>query len=49
MSLAHFRMIIHDFLNKFPDIVPEAAPIIKLDNKYDVCMAKNFFLLDKFV
>ena len=41
MALAHFRMLIREFLNKEPDIVPEEAPLIVLDSKYDVCMAKN--------
>ena len=27
MVLAHFRMLIHEFLNKDPDIVPEEAPM----------------------
>ena len=34
-------MLIHKFLNKDPDIVPEEAPLIVLDGKYDMCMAKN--------
>ena len=33
MALAHFRMLIHEFLNKDPDIVPEEAPLIVLDSK----------------
>ena len=41
ITLAHFRMLIHDFLNKDPDIVPEEDPLIVLDSKYDMCMAKN--------
>ena len=41
MSLAHSRLLIHEFLNKYPDIVPEEAPLIILDSKSDVCMAKN--------
>ena len=28
-------------LNKNPDIVPEEAPLIILDSKSDMCMAKN--------
>ena len=40
-ALAHFIMLIHDFLNKDPDIVPEEAPLIVLDNKFSMCMAKN--------
>ena len=34
-------MLIHDFLNKDPDIVPEDDPLILLDSKSDVCMDKN--------
>ena len=41
MSLAHFRMLIHEFLNKDPDIVPEEAHLIILDIKYSVCMDTN--------
>ena len=41
MDLAHFRMLIHEFLNKDPDIVPEGAPLIVLDSKSDMCMDKN--------
>ena len=40
MALA-FRMLIHEFLNKNPDIVPEGAPLIVLDVNSDVCMANN--------
>ena len=38
MDLLHLRMLIREFLNKNPDIVPEEAPIIILDSKYDVCI-----------
>ena len=41
MDLAHFRMLIHEILNKDPYIVPEEAPLIVLDSKSDMCMAKN--------
>ena len=41
MALAHFRMLIHELLNKGLDIVTDAAPIIILDNKSDVCMDNN--------
>ena len=37
MALARFRMLINDFLNKDPDIVPEKAPLIILDGKSGVC------------
>ena len=41
MHLAYFRVLIHEFLNKDPEIVPEEAPQIILDSKSAVCMAKN--------
>ena len=41
MALAHFRMLIHEFLNKYPDIFPKKAPLVVLDSKSDMCMAKN--------
>ena len=41
MALAHFRMLIHEFLNKDTDIFPEEAPLIVLDSKSAMCMAKN--------
>ena len=41
MVLAHFRMLIHELLNKDTDIVPTEAPLIVLDSKYSMCMAKN--------
>ena len=41
MDLAHFRMLIHELLNKDPDIVPEEASLIVLDSKSAMCMAKN--------
>ena len=41
MDLAHFRMLIHEFLNKDTDIVPEESPLIVLDSKPAMCMAKN--------
>ena len=41
MALAHCRMLIHEFLEKDPDIAPEEAPLIVLDSKSDMCMAKN--------
>ena len=41
MALAHFRMLIHEFLNNDTDIVPEIAPLIILDNRSAACMAKN--------
>ena len=41
MALAHFRMLINEFLNKYTDIVTYSAPLIPLDIKSDVCMVKN--------
>ena len=41
MALAYFRMLIHELLNKDPDIVPEEPPLIVLDSKYSICMANN--------
>ena len=34
-------MLVHEFLNKDPDIVPEEAPMIILDSKSAMCMANN--------
>ena len=34
-------MLIHEFLNKYPDIFPEATPLIILYSKSDVFMYKN--------
>ena len=41
ISHAHFRTLIHAFLNKDPDIVPEEAPLIVLDSNSAMCMDKN--------
>ena len=41
MDLAHFRMLIYELLNKNPDIVPKKVPLIVLDSKSDMHMAKN--------
>ena len=41
MDLAHFRMLIPELLNKDPDIVSEEAPLIVLDGKSTMCMAKH--------
>ena len=41
MALAHFRMLVHEFLNGDPDIVPKEAPFIVLDSKSAMCMANN--------
>ena len=34
-------MLIHELLNKYPDIVPSEAPLIVLDSNSAMCMAKN--------
>ena len=41
MALGHFRMLIHELLNKDPEIVPKEAPLIVLDSKSDMCMPNN--------
>ena len=41
MDIAHFRMLIHELLNKDPDIVTEESPLIVLDRKSAMCMANN--------
>ena len=34
-------MLIHELVNEDPDMFPKEAPLIVLDSKYDICMAKN--------
>ena len=34
-------MLVHEFLNKDPEIVPEEAPLIVLDSKSAMCMSNN--------
>ena len=34
-------MLINELINKYPYIVPEEAPLIVLDSKSAMCMAKN--------
>ena len=41
MSLAYFRMLNNELVNRDPDVVPEQAPIIILDSKSDIFMAYN--------
>ena len=41
MALANFRMLVHELLNEDPDMVPKEAPLIVLDRKYAMLMAKN--------
>ena len=41
MDLAHFRMLIHELLNEDTDMVPKEDPLIVLDSKSAMFMAKN--------
>ena len=41
MASAHFRMLVHELLNEDPDMVLKEAPLIVLDRKSAMCMAKN--------
>ena len=41
MALAHFRLLVHELLNEDPDRFPKEAPLIVLDSKSSMCMAKN--------
>ena len=41
MDLAHFRISIHELLNKNPDMLKEEAPLVILDCKSAFCMANN--------
>ena len=41
MALAHFRMLIHELLNKDPDIIPNEAPFLVLYSKSYMSLAKN--------
>ena len=41
MALAHFRMLVAELLNEDTDMVPKEAPLIVLDSKSAMCMAKN--------
>ena len=41
MNLIHLIILIHEFLNQDPEIVPEEAPLIVLDSKSAMCMDKN--------
>ena len=41
MALARFRMLIHELLNKDPDMVPRGSSLIVLDSKSAMCMANN--------
>ena len=41
MALSYFRMLNNELFKKYPYVVPEQAPLIILDRKSDICMAKN--------
>ena len=41
MALSHFRILIHEFLNKDTYKVPNEAPPIILDIKSSICIYKN--------
>ena len=41
IDLAHFRMIFHEFLRKYPDIVQEEDPLNILAISLDVFISKN--------
>ena len=41
MASSNFRVLIHELLNKDPDIVTEEAPLIILDRNSAVCMDQN--------
>ena len=41
MALSHFMMLVHKLLNEDPDMVPKESPLIVLDSKSSMCMAKN--------
>ena len=41
MDLAHFRILVHELLNEDPYMFPKEAPLIVLDSKSAMCMAKN--------
>ena len=41
MNLSHFKMINNELLNKDPYVVSKKSPIIIMDSKSSVCMAKN--------
>ena len=41
MALAKFKTLVHEFLSKDPEIVPEEDPLIVLDSKTSIFMADN--------
>ena len=40
MALAQFIMLVHELLTEDPDMVPKEAPLIVLDSKSAMCMAR---------
>ena len=36
-----FIMLVHELFNEDPDMVPKEAPLLVLDSKYAMCIAKN--------
>ena len=41
MALANFRMLVHELLNEDLDMVPKEAPLLFLDRKLAMYVAKN--------
>ena len=41
LAPAHFRMINNELINRYPDVVPEQAPLIVLGIKSSACMDNN--------
>ena len=41
MALAHFMMLVHELLNQDSEMVPKEDPLIVLNSKSAMCMAKN--------
>ena len=41
MALAHFMMLVHELFNEDSDMVTKEAPLIVLDSRSAMCMAKN--------
>ena len=41
IDLANLRMLVYEFLNKYPDIVPKEVSLNILDSKSSVCIASN--------
>ena len=40
-ALENFRILFNEFINEDPDMVPEEDPLVVLDSKSAMCMAKN--------